>query len=159
MVVGKKAPLGVKPRKPVKVEVAPNPKTGERKIRPVEAKAVAAKEVERSRIVEYADVAEDVPDLPQTLTEYRELQGVIKKAEERQAELKPLLGLAIEAAGPDVKTVTDGMNQVTWCVVPFDTLSAEKLLEQGVTLEQIQKATVTRFKRYPLVTECKDGER
>lgn len=136
--------------------VNPNPKTGERRERPVETKGREKAAAERNRVVEWADLAEDVPDLPDTLARYRELQADKKRIEAEMDELKPELGAAVVLAGDDVKTISDGRNQVTWVRVPRETIVAELLLENGVEIEVIKKCTRTTWSEYPLVSEVKE---
>lgn len=131
---------------------------GLRKERPSEAAARQKAAIERSRILDWADIANEQPDLPQLLVDYRAAQLRKAEAEADMDALKPEIQAAILLAGDDVKTIDTGTNKVTWVRTSRKTIVAELLIDNGVSLETVTKSTKITWSEYPLVSPSEQKE-
>ena len=80
-------------------------------------------------------------ELRVALTEYVSAKRWAENAEEKLKQCKMKVGLALEPSG-QVSTTIDGVS-VSWVFPVQTTLDKKKLLAQGVTMAQIEAATLT----------------
>lgn len=124
-----------------------------RKPSKTESTLLEKRDGELADIRNWEDIADSLPDLPDTLRQYRAAQLAKSAAEKEMDELKPVLHAALMIGGR--KSIACGSLKITEVFQERKSLSAERLIEKGVSMEIMQWATITKVISYPVVTEIK----
>ena len=136
---------------------------GIRQPRPMEVRAMAKKQAAEQEIANWEDLADELPDLPAAVEEFRKLADEINALEKRKKVLAPVLEAAVIAGGkPSLacgslkiqRIVVEGRKSIApelivekACGFGLDAAQITELLEYST----IQAAGYS----YPLVTRVK----
>jgi hypothetical protein len=127
---------------------------GERYARPSEERELAKRQQQIDDTANWEDIADEMPDTPTLAAEYRDILDRIKELEKRKDELKPQLEAAVIIGGK--KALAAGSYRITRVESNRKSLSAEKLVEKGVTIEILAECIIITTSSYPLVTRVKE---
>lgn len=139
---------------------------GLRKQRPMERRAVAKKKAAEQdpEVAHWEDFADELPDLPSVVAEFREIADDIKVLESRKKELAPVIEAAVVVGG--LKGLTCGGYKIVQVSVEGrKQVAPERIVEKaagyGLSAEQITEMLEYATVRapgytYPLVTRTEE---
>ena len=136
---------------------------GIRQPRPSEVRAMAKKQAAEQEIANWEDLADELPDLPAVVEEFRNVADQITTLEKRKKELAPILEAAVIASG--MKALACGSLKIQRIEVEGrKSIAPERVAEKasgmGLDADQIDElleySTVQALDySYPLVTRVK----
>lgn len=119
---------------------------------------MAKKQAEIDNIANWEDVADEMPDIPDLVKEYREILDDIGVLEDRKKQIAPQLEAACIMGGK--KSLACGGFKITRVEQTRSNVKPERVIEKacglGLTASQatelLEYATVSSTSSYPLVT-------